>query len=46
MHYKEDPTPIQLAALQRYANDHGRNWRSILANAWDAGVTPGISRES
>lgn len=31
------PNPAQLAALQRYANGHGRTWKSQLSQAWSLG---------
>ena len=31
---KLQPTPEQLAALQRYARDNGRNWKRELCSAW------------
>ncbi len=34
----DSPTAEQLAALQRYADAHGRNWRWFLASAWESGT--------
>lgn len=34
----DSPTTEQLAALQRYADAHGRNWRWFLASAWESGT--------
>lgn len=29
-----EPTPADLAALQQFANAHGRNWKSELSNVY------------
>lgn len=34
----DSPTTEELAALQRYADAHGRNWRWFLASAWESGT--------
>jgi hypothetical protein len=34
---KREPTPEQLAALQRFAERHGRYWKSKLNYAWSTG---------
>lgn len=33
----EGPTQEQLAALQQFANENGRNWRKVLSLAWATG---------
>jgi len=30
----ETPTPEMLAALQRFADKHGRNWKRALSDMW------------
>lgn len=38
MKAKPAPAPEQQDALQRYANKYGRNWKSLLAEAWQTGA--------
>ena len=37
MSQKTHPTNEQTAALQRFAQTHGRTWKSKLADAWISG---------
>lgn len=34
IHIPAEPTAQQAQALQRYADRHGRNWKSSLCTAW------------
>lgn len=34
---KKQPTPGQIEALKRFAETHGRTWKSKLVNTWISG---------
>ncbi len=36
-----EPSPDQLTALQQFANDNGRYWRTKLRHAWLTGIYRG-----
>jgi len=37
MSQDDQPTDEQIEALQRFANTHGRTWKSKLVDAWISG---------